>query len=267
MKKSSLLILCMILVSSCQQSKWGRVKDFIDAINSYDKNEISLLLADSFTYYGKDTIGKSDFLARMDSLKSVECVSAIIKSQELDSIVKTEEQVSSIIDSLLEVRPKLIQMKSYRFSNDKLESVTVDSILNYDDYMISLDERLGAFNFYIKDQYDIDENELIKDIKKYLTEYMSLPASDRRTYKTYASLQGTYVSKNCAFYRKLIFRGKKTATIVDAFWGMHFTSSFEVDENYIRVKTDKSDLLFEMKDSKTLIGEGFAKGTFTKTNK
>lgn len=265
MKKSIPFLLYVILISSCQQSKWGRVKDFIDATNSYDKDEIGSLLTDSFKFYGKDTLSKEDFLATMDSLKSVECLSTIIKSQELDSIVRTEEQVSSIIDSLLEVKPKLIQMKSYRFSNDKLESITVDSTLNYDEYMNSLDERLGAFNFYIKDQYDIEENELTKDIKKYLTEYMSLSASDRRTYRTYASLQGIYVSKNCAFYRKVIFRGKKTATVVDAIWGMHFTSSYEVDENYVRVKSDKSDFLFEMKDNKTLVGEGFAKGTFTKT--
>jgi hypothetical protein len=72
---------------------------------------------------------------------------------------------------------------------------------------------LGAFYFYIKDQHDIDNNELTKNIKKYLTEYMSLPAADRRTYRTYASLQGTYVSKNSTYYRKLIFRGKKTATM------------------------------------------------------
>lgn len=268
MKKSFLFIFCVILISSCQQSKWGRVKDFVDATNSYDKSEIASLLTDSFKFYGKDTLSKSDFLATIDSLKSVECLSTIIKSQEIDSIVRTEEQVCSIIDSLLEVKPKLIKMKSYRFSNDKIESITVDSTLNYDEYMNSLDERLGAFNFYIKDQYDIeDENEITKDIKKYLTEYMALPASDRRTYRTYASLQGTYVSKNSSYYRKLIFRGKKTATIVDAFWGMRFTSSYEIDENYVRVKTDKSDLLFEIKDSKTLIGEGFAKGTFTKTNK
>ena len=93
---------------------------------------------------------------------------------------------------------------------------------------------------------------------------MSLPASDRRTYRTYASLQGTYVSKNSTYYRKLTFRGKKTATIVDAFFGMSFTSSYEIDEDFVRIKTDKSDLLFEIKDNKTLIGEGFAKGTFTK---
>lgn len=265
MKKSIPFLLCVILILSCQQSKWGRVKDLVEATNSYDKSEIGSLLTDSFKFYGKDTLSKDDFLATMDSLKSAECLSTIIKSQELDSIVRTEEQVSSIIDSLLEVKPKLIQMKSYRFSNDKIESITVDSTLNYDEHMNSLDERLGAFNFYIKDQYDIEENELTNDVKKYLTEYMSLPASDRRTYRTYASLQGTYVSKNCAFYRKLIFRGKKTATIVDAFWGMRFTSSYEVDENYVRVKSDKSDLLFEIKDNKTLIGEGFAKGTFIKT--
>lgn len=266
MKKSFLFILGVILISSCQQSKWGRVKDFVDATNSYDKSGMGSLMTDSFMYYGKDTLSKSDFLATMDSLKSVECMSTIIKSQELDSIVRTEEQISSIIDSLLEVKPKLIQMKSYRFSNDKLESITVDSTLNYDEYMNSLNERLGAFNFYIKDQYDIEEDEVKNDIKKYLTEYMSLPASDRRIYRIYASLQGTYVSKNCPYYRKMIFRGKKTATIVDAFWGMRFTSSYEIDENYVRVKTDKSDLLFEIKDSKTLIGEGFAKGTFTKTD-
>jgi len=264
MKKSFLLILFISLMSSCQQSKWGKVESFIDATNSYDKDKIGSLLTDSFKYIGKDTLSKSDYLARIDSLKSVECFSTIIKSQEIDSIVRTEEQVCSIIDSLLEVKPKLNLMKSYRFSNDLVESITVDSTLNYDEYKNSLDERLGAFNFYIKDQYDIDNNELTKNIKKYLTEYVSLPASDRRTYRTYASLQGTYVSKNSTYYRKLTFRGKKTATIVDAFFGMSFTSSYEIDEDFVRIKTDKSDLLFEIKDNKTLIGEGFAKGTFTK---
>lgn len=40
----------------------------------------------------------------------------------------------------------------------------------------------------------------------------------------------------------------------------------ERDENIIRIRTDKSDLLFEIKDSQTLIGEGFARGTFRKSN-
>ena len=47
---------------------------------------------------------------------------------------------------------------------------------------------------------------------------------------------------------------------------MSFASGYELDEDVIRVKTDKSDLLFVIKDSQTLVGEGFAKGTFRKAN-
>ena len=54
--------------------------------------------------------------------------------------------------------------------------------------------------------------------------------------------------------------------LVDAIFGFSFASSYEVDENIIRIRTDKSDLLFEIKDNQTLIGEGFARGTFRKSN-
>ena len=223
------------------------------------------LLSDNFMYYGKDTLNKNEYLTELDSLKTIEYKSNIQKIQDLDSIVKTEETVSSIIDSLLEVTPKIIQFKTYRFSNNELISVTVDSTMNDKEYNKELTDKQIPFNFYIKDKYDIeDKTELSKNIKKYLIEYVSLPASDRKRYRIYGHLQGTYVSKNCAFYRKLIFRGKSTATIVDAIFGWSFTSSYEVDDNYVRIRTDKSDLLFEVKDNTTLIGEGFAKGTFTK---
>jgi hypothetical protein len=72
--------------------------------------------------------------------------------------------------------------------------------------------------------------------------------------------------RDCTFYRKLIFRGKRTVTIVDAIFGFSLASSYELDEINIRIRTDKSDLLFEIKDSQTLIGEGFARGTFRKSN-
>lgn len=146
-------------------------------------------------------------------------------------------------------------------------SITVDSTLNYEDYTISLNEKYIPFAFYAKEQYGIDdEREIATNIKKYLSEYVGLPISDRKQYKTYAHLQGTFVSRDCAFYRKLVFRGKRTVTIVDAIFGLSFASSYELDENIIRIRTDKSDLLFEIKDSQTLIGEGFARGTFRKSN-
>ncbi len=196
-----------------------------------------------------------------------ECQSTILKIQVLDSIVKTEERELSIIDSLLEVNPAIIRKKTYRFVDDKLQSITVDSTLYLEEYFNSLHEKVIPFTFYVNDQYDLEDGkELYANIKKYLLEYVSLPVSDKKEYRHYAHLQGTYVSKDCAFYRKLIFRGKKTVTIVDAIFGMSFASGYELDEDVIRVKTDKSDLLFEIKDSQTLIGEGFAKGTFKKVN-
>lgn len=267
MKKLIPIFVCVILFSACQQTKQGIVKDLLDAENSFEKENVNQLLSDSFMFYGPVTLNKDAYLSRVDSLKSIECLSTILKIQVLDSIVKTEEQERSIIDSLLEVTPAIIRYKTYRFVDDKLLSITVDSTLNSQEYFNSLNEKLIPFTFYVKDQFDIEEDkDIFSNIKKYLSEYVSLPASEKKKYKHYAHLKGTYVSKDCAFYRKLIFRGKKTVTIVDAFWGMSFASGYELDEDVIRVKTDKSDLLFEIKDSQTLVGEGFAKGTFRKAN-
>ena len=263
MKKFIPFIVCVILFSACKQSKQGIVQDLLEAENSFEKEKVNQLLSDSFMFYGPETLNKEGYLSRVDSLKSIECQSSILKIQVSDSIVKTEEQERSIIDSLLEVTPAIIRKKTYRFIDDKLQSITVDSTLYLEEYFKSLHEKVIPFTFYVSDQYDIeDDKEIFANIKKYLSEYISLPASDKKEYRHYAHLQGTYVSRDCAFYRKLIF----TVTIVDAIFGMSFASGYELDEDIIRVKTDKSDLLFEIKDSQTLIGEGFAKGTFRKVN-
>lgn len=89
-------------------------------------------------FYGPVTLNKDAYLSRVDSLKSIECLSTILKIQVLDSIVKTEEQERSIIDSLLEVTPAIIRYKTYRFVDDKLLSITVDSTLNSQEYFNSL---------------------------------------------------------------------------------------------------------------------------------
>ena len=267
MKKFIPIFICVFLFSACQKSKQAIVNDLLEAENSFEKEKVCQMLSDNFMFYGTDTLNKEEYLSHLDSLKPIERQSSIIQIQDLDSIVKTEERVRSLVDSLLEVTPAIIQKKTYRFADDKLVSITVDSTLNYEDYTKSLNEKYIPFAFYVKDQYDIDDGkEIAANIKKYLSEYAGLPISDRKQYKNYAHLQGTYVSRDCAFYRKLIFRGKRTVTIVDAIFGMSFASGYELDEDIIRIRTDKSDLLFEIKDSQTLIGEGFAKGTFKKMN-
>ena len=274
MKKYLLLCVfsvCVVLLISCHKSKPEIVNDFIDAKNSYDTEKLSQYLTDDFMYYYDDTVSdKSEYLDKdgWDIFKTIEEKTTLLKIQDLDSIIKTEETVSHIADSLLEVNPKIVLKRTYRFSGDKLKSITVDSILNPEEYQKSYNEKYIPFAFYIQDKYDIrDENELtIEHIIKYLNEYVALPISEREEYSTYAHLQGAFTSNDCHLYKALIFRGKKTVTIIDGFFGFPFATSYEIDENYIRIRTDKSDLLFEIKDSETLIGEGFAQGTFTKSN-
>ena len=124
-------------------------------------------------------------MSRVDSLKSIECQSTILKIQVLDSIVKTEERELSIIDSLLEVNPAIIRKKTYRFVDDKLQSITVDSTLYLEEYFNSLHEKVIPFTFYVNDQYDLEDGkELYANIKKYLLEYVSLPVSEKRNIGT-----------------------------------------------------------------------------------
>lgn len=267
MKKIISFMVCMVLFASCQQSKERIVKDFIEAENNVNTERMSRSLADSFMFYSKnDTQNKEAFLANLEYYK-LGGHTKILNINDLDSIVKTEEQSRSIYDKYLEITPLLVQKRIYRFADNKIKSITVDSTLNYEECVKSFNEKWTPFAFWVKDKYDVDgESGLFDNIEKYLSEYSNLPTSDKKQYKRYAHLQGTYVSDDCTFYKKLKFKGKRTVTIIDALWGFPFATSYELDEDLIKIKTDRSDLLFEIKDSQTLIGEGFAEGTFIKTD-
>lgn len=49
--------------------------------------------------------------------------------------------------------------------------------------------------------------------------------------------------------------------------GFDFATSYEKDGNLICIKTDQSDLLLEIVTPDSLVGEGFAKGSFKKVYK
>ena len=256
--RKSFFIVCMILLSSCHQSNIEIVRGFIDAKNSYNTEKMNLYLSDDFMCYGSDTMNKSEYLDKTywGMSKSLEQKTAILKIQDLDSLIQTEEKVTNITDSLLDVTPKIVTKRTYRFSGEKLKSITVDSILNLDKYQNSFNKKYNSFAYYIQDKYDIqDEMEIATNIKEYLTEFVSLSASDRKRFSTYANLQGAFESNDNPFYRELIFRGKKTVSIVDAIFGIPVATSYEIDENYIRIRTDKSDLLFEIKIVKHLLAK------------
>lgn len=267
MKNFFPFLVCVILFSSCQQSKEDIVSNLLEAENSFDKEKVSQLIADDFMYYGMDTLNKEEYLSRLDYLKSIDCQGEILNIQDLDSIVRTEEQSQNIAELLLGVNPQVIQKRTYRFADNKIQSITVDSTLNYEECQKQLNEKWVPFVFYLYDKYGIENwMDISPDLKKYLSEYTAISATEKKQYKNYAFLQGTYESKDCVFYKKLIFRGKKTVTIIDAILGFPFSTSYELDEDIVKIRTDKSDLLFDIKDSQTLIGEGFANGTFIKVN-
>ena len=76
--------------------------------------------------------------------------------------------------------------------------------------------------------------------------------------------EGTFVAQDNSLYKSLTFKGKKTVVIRDAIFGMDFPSEYEKDEEFLLVKTDKSDLLFEIISKDTIKGEGFAEGLYIK---
>ena len=76
--------------------------------------------------------------------------------------------------------------------------------------------------------------------------------------------EGTFVIQGNGLYKSLTFKGKKTVVICDNIIGMDFPTEYDKDEEFLRVKTDKSDLLFEIISENTLKGEGFAEGLYIK---
>ena len=76
--------------------------------------------------------------------------------------------------------------------------------------------------------------------------------------------EGTFVIQGKGLYKSLTFKGKKTVVIRDAVFGMDFPSEYDKDEEFLRVKTDKSDLLSEIISEDTIKGEGFAEGLYIK---
>ncbi len=89
-------------------------------------------------------------------------------------------------------------------------------------------------------------------------------AAAKRQEEMRKTLSGTYISEDNLLYRSLTFKGKSTVVITDAFIGMEFPTSYVRDENFIRIKTDLSDLLLELSAPDTLVGEGFIKGCYVK---
>lgn len=80
--------------------------------------------------------------------------------------------------------------------------------------------------------------------------------------KSEIKLAGTWISKDNSLYHILEFKGKSTVVIKTMFGP--FATSYERNEEFIRVQTDKSDLLFEIISEDSIVGSGFADGLWVK---
>jgi hypothetical protein len=78
---------------------------------------------------------------------------------------------------------------------------------------------------------------------------------------------GMYKLSGKGLYKSFDFKGETSVVVTDNFIGFPFATSYERDGKIIRIRTDKSDLMLTVQDDKTLIGDGFADGTYTKTEK
>ena len=64
MRKYIPILACVVLLGSCQQSKEDIVNDLLKAENNFNKEKVSQCLADSFMYYGTDTLNNDEYLSR-----------------------------------------------------------------------------------------------------------------------------------------------------------------------------------------------------------
>lgn len=80
--------------------------------------------------------------------------------------------------------------------------------------------------------------------------------------KSEIKLAGIWNSKDNPLYPTLEFKGKSTV-VIKTIMGP-FATSYERDEEFIRVRTDQSDLLFEVISADSIVGSGYAKGVWIK---
>lgn len=266
LNRSTLFIISLMILFSCQTfNKENAIEELTSLSNNYEIEKIKEKLSDDFIYYQHNKkYSKQEYLDIIDSLKRYETTSKILTLENQDSLIVTEEELMNMVDSFLEVSPRIKYRRTYRFVDNKIQSITRDTVLNFEKYLESLTEKIVPFSTYTKYELNIkNEKDIFDDLKNYLLKYSSLSNEEKNKYKIIGNLQGVYTCEKC-IYAKVEFKGMSTVVIYDGFLGIPFPTSYVMDQEYIRVKTDKSDLLFKIEGNDKLIGEGWAKGEYIK---
>lgn len=75
---------------------------------------------------------------------------------------------------------------------------------------------------------------------------------------------GTFASNEDIQYKTFNFKSKDSVTVTDAYTDSVFTSKYVIDGDMIKLYDQQNTIMLLIRDERTLIGEGFTRGTFTK---
>lgn len=75
---------------------------------------------------------------------------------------------------------------------------------------------------------------------------------------------GSFASSEDVQYKTFDFKSKDSVTVSDAYNDSTFTSKYVIDGDMIKLYDQQNTIMLLIRDEKTLIGEGFTRGTFAK---
>lgn len=78
------------------------------------------------------------------------------------------------------------------------------------------------------------------------------------------TVSGTFVSNEDIQYKVFNFKSKDSVLVQDAYTDSAFTSKYVIDGDMIKLYDQQNTIMLLIRDDKTLIGEGFTRGTFIK---
>lgn len=270
MKRAFYLLALVLMLSSCSPNKEELVRDFVDHLNNERYDQAGTLISNDFSADDaiNEATGKGEYISRRKLDEEMDRRIDVTVIREDDDRLYTKEKLSTILDSLLEIDVNVHHYKTYTIKDGQISGVKLDSTSGQDAYEEAFNKVLLYVATAAEDKHGSDyksESNVKKDLVKLSKEYSALSAEEKREVKLRSNLKGTYVCEGC-LYDRLEFKGKSTVVVYDGFFGFPFPSSYELDEEFIRIRTDKSDLLLEVIDEETLEGDGWARGTFKKVN-
>lgn len=251
---------------SCQKKNDETVKKFISAVNKNDSTVVKSLIHNDFKHNNDGKIeNKKDYFIGYfsDSLRIIRPLE-ILKVN--DTIVSSREEVITIMDSLLGVKPNIIKLKRYKFKDGQIADIIVDTTLNKESNQKSYEELVLPFEFYLIMKYGEEEAiELVtKKLRKTLIEYTALSDSEKKKNYKSSHLQGVYTCKNSSWgYSRIKFSGQSTAVLY-LYGVLPITTTYDIDGDYVRVKENNQYHLLRFKDKNTLVGENWVSGTYKK---